>query len=1136
MTLLPEVVSAIVTFVAFENDGATLDDFIKALPDHPEPQEVQRWLDELVAAQLLDRIAGTSPQRYMALEAANVYLPEHIRAALAAASAADSAGSPETAFAASPETSPAASPVAASNSIDSVPPEASRKRRTSRTAEPSSPGKVIAKVIKEALGGSSASGAGAGSRDRTAGVPKSAIDGIAKLLSAGFSTVFPGRLSPTLKAILTATIGALLFTLYTVVRGSPWLVITVGLVVVAGALAMGHVVQGRGTVMGSMSGTGKDAVSDSGAASSGSDAGARQRTFRGILVVAASVAAIVLILGARWYWSRRIRPPTDLVTAYILNQFAPLPVAVAGLDLKYGEPTEVGCPVTLQARVVTKEPLYRAADTAEYLRTHAAMEMTAIAAANRLLDGPDGAHLRAALGAAFDPQTGSQPVPGTAPQIVPTTAPGAAPQRLPTAPSPPLEDITLVTTQTPPGASVVVSGTLLAWRNAGTWGFSGDLHWNRATFEGKRNVPNQATFALDVPADVERLSSLIAAHAGYAARVQAAATAYAPELGRERRQRVDAYAQRFSPGALLSGVFVDPARSESHRVAFEIVAAGAATQTVTALLHNDGGWSEARPFQGEWSVPASDDLCNLTLRTRDEDRIDDAGPLLEKRGALMVVLQVRPDGATSDARGQWQLRCIDPAGAADVKAEFTRPVFQAMAATKPGFMYRGVAVSRLRQTTETVQLRFTEQDPAGLVLRAILESPPAPGAGPATSLSRPFRGTILGNTYRSSNRPIRLRSDDADRIARASQTSPFGVNTTNNSLTIALSVDGTRLVGEDNYFTYDLERVSQETGDRRQETAGGDRKSEPRTQNPEPKTAVVAATSGEAPASKLGEPTAPGTATDVSVANPGPSSAIHQPVSPITVSQAPITAAAAAAARPLFGDADVQEIILRSLKTFSMQPGAYVFFEGSWVPLPKNNGRWVRTLAQAANGKFATLNAWEDKLAGRTGDSRQATGHSPAAEPKTQNTEPKTGVSRGQETGDRDVQLRTPNSEPRTAAAAAPPAAYIMFDGRKRVPAVSGKNLTLLFVGELPTVPSEVLAKHPELKTYPLVEVAPMKTTSNGSRLAPLVEIAPGLLAFGPNRVDAMIETPGEDVAFLRCTVPLAPGRYALSAGPQSFD
>lgn len=57
------------------------------------------------------------------------------------------------------------------------------------------------------------------------------------------------------------------------------------------------------------------------------------------------------------------------------------------------------------------------------------------------------------------------------------------------------------------------------------------------------------------------------------------------------------------------------------------------------------------------------------------------------------------------------------------------------------------------------------------------------------------------------------------------------------------------------------------------------------------------------------------------------------------------------------------------------------------------------------------------------------------------------------------------------------------------------------------------------------------KTLVNGTRVAPLVEIAPGLIAFGPNRVDALLETPVEGFTFLRGTVPLIPGRYTLSAG-----
>lgn len=131
----------------------------------------------------------------------------------------------------------------------------------------------------------------------------------------------------------------------------------------------------------------------------------------------------------------------------------------------------------------------------------------------------------------------------------------------------------------------------------------------------------------------------------------------------------------------------------------------------------------------------------------------------------------RLDGAVADARGPWQLRRIEPANAAEVKAEFPRAVAHAMDTTRTGLVYRGVAVSKLRQTPSGCS-GGSWQDPAGALLRAVLETlPETRGASAASAAGapwvRPFRGTILANSYRSGGRPIRLRSDDADRVARA---------------------------------------------------------------------------------------------------------------------------------------------------------------------------------------------------------------------------------------------------------------------------------------------------------------------------------------------------------------------------------
>ena len=739
---------------------------------------------------------------------------------------------------------------------------------------------------------------------------------------------------------------------------------------------------------------------------------AMSRGRRVLIATAITLAIAGAIAGAIYHRSQQ-RPSPSHVGDFLAASLKPLPVRVATPDVTYVTSSSAGCRIVYHAMVTTTAPLYRRIDAIEYLRSHAPSDWSAIDAAAVLLRGPNAARLRTAL-----------------------TSP---------APTPDLRDIVLYAVQTPPGLTVAAQGTLYAWRSDGAWAFTVEQGGvDRARFPG--DAKPLGALAVDQPGDSATLTKLVAERRAYAAKVQAAATALADELTREREQRAKAIGQLLGRGTVFGGTVTT--RSETARVALEIMESTAAHRVV-ALLRNDGGWTDTRRFQGEWALDAEAEAGVVTLRTQNDEAIGRGGPLLETSGTWSVVLQVHTDGTATDSRGEWQLHRLDAAETAALKADFTHAVTQALDATKAGFVYRGTSTSAKDGTIESLYLRFVEQTPDGVTLRATLESATIAGR------SRPFRGNVVGNTYRAGRNPIRLRSPDSDRSRVADAKSPLGLNTTNDSLGLALRVDGTRLVGEDDRFVYQFERA------------------------PEGAAAPAAQTSDQ------------GLGADVRTKDQGPGTNV------MTKDQGPGTrdsAAAVAAARPLFGSADVEQIIVRSLKNFAAQPGAYVFFEGGWVPLPKNNGRAVQGLAQSLNGKLNALTRWEDKLTGKT----------PA--------------------------------QPVSGTGSTAPVAQIAFDGRTKVPVVGSKNLTLLFVGRVEPLSVDILARYPELKTYPLVELAPLKTLPNGTRVAPLVEVAPGLIAFGAYRVEAMLETPVAGFTLLRCPEPLAPAHYVLTAGNQIFE
>ena len=165
-------------------------------------------------------------------------------------------------------------------------------------------------------------------------------------------------------------------------------------------------------------------------------------------------------------------------------------------------------------------------------------------------------------------------------------------------------------------ATVALTATLFAWRRDGAWVFTGDrTGFERPPFAGDPKPAGPAVFAVDLPVDSSRLKTLLADRVAYAAKVQAAAATVAADVERERRQQAQIYAQLLRPGTLFAGALADGARGDSHGVVLELTERAETPGTVVALLRNDGGWTDVRRFQGEWSLDASgDELASLRQR------------------------------------------------------------------------------------------------------------------------------------------------------------------------------------------------------------------------------------------------------------------------------------------------------------------------------------------------------------------------------------------------------------------------------------------------------------------------------------------------------------------------------------------
>lgn len=769
------------------------------------------------------------------------------------------------------------------------------------------------------------------------------------------------------------------------------------------------------------------------------------------------LVAVAILAGVLWYRLRQ-RPSATTVRDYLVQSVAPLPVRVVALTLTYGPTTATGCPVTYQVRFETTEPLFRPVDPTEYLRVHA-------------VDADQG------------PGTKDQRPANQTDPVSSAAANGSA--NPPSVVRPPQ---LLVTTATPPGAAAFGSGSLTAWRSNGVWVFTP----SGATLDRTRLVgePKPAgALAVDLPADAARLNAWVAEQVAAAARAREAAAAAAADQERFRQQQTAAFGQQLRPGTLFTGTITDPIRGAQQRVIVELT--GATGAQLTAVLRNDGGWSDTRRFTGDWVVTPAADAAVVTLRTSRADAVADAGPLLDDRLDWALILQLGADGSVSAPAGPTvvrtsptalpvALRRVDPAAAEDVRADVLRPLSAAVAATRPGAVYRGTALSKVYRTTEELVLRFGGNGgrslaPLGTVSSSNPPIPPGSGSQPASGPANPasldplqpgvlvatlasaaapervrrFSGELVSSTYRVGDRPVWLRSEDAQRVPGADPRSPLGLNTTNNSLVLALRVSGAGLVGEDARFTYTFAAAADQGP-----------ATEPRDQGP-------------------GDQTGPAFNPASTSASNGSSNPASNPVS---------NGASNPASNPASNGSAVPSSAVRPSPAFPTAAGAYGLVGGEWVALPHNAPQAIRKGARPFDAFFSSLEALERRLAGK-------------------------------------------ELEPASEIWGA-----LTFDGGEPVPWLPAEAAVVIYVGEIAPLDAKLLKKYPTLKLEPLIELARLETLDSGSRSVLLSTVVPGIAGFGPRRIAAEIDGPAPRVTRLRCPAPLLPGRYALMCNDQQYE
>jgi hypothetical protein len=694
--------------------------------------------------------------------------------------------------------------------------------------------------------------------------------------------------------------------------------------------------------------------------------------------------------------------------------------------------------------------------------------------------------------------------------------------------SEPLGGITLVKETTPAGKVISLDGILDARRVEDGWSFR------------ETQVPNPSEPLTGLPKTDIKGRVFVVTDAGDMAQVKALVQSEGELLSRLATAENDYFRwvlnnllAKVKPGSVFAGTATST-NNETERVFIEVRSLDASSGGITALMRNDGGWTDSRRFKGSFAFDRDEAMLKMTLTTQNQDYIPNSGPFLGTTGGWTLVFDLDDTNLTQEPRAsspwRYKLDLLSDEDAAKLKAELQAEFVSAMAATADGSVFLGTAVSKNQAETYKYFLRFVAQQGGGAPI-ANLEVPGRPHQ------RRPFGVTIIPSRYRSEGWPIRLETRDRQNIAAPNeQNSPATVPW---AYHVRFKLENGHLVGDTAGSTFNFSAATPD------DIAYWDkfcRDSEQRllsfVQNganydvflhskngsytePARLTFTRVDQGGEFVEARLDSAdidrvhaTLRGTVAfddhRVTLSKTGgvmnTGGRLHAPlfvqtyntvtldlivgdssVSGETRDQSwsiEIPHGIAAAATPSSSDTPPPQPSSTAVGDYPTAPGAYAWIDGKWVSLPHNNGRVSQ------------------------------------------------GLLFGVKLSVNGVNLSGNNTPPPRADKLA----NLVFDGADLIPSADAASVKVVVIGPYQQLPVSALNQYPVLRSYPHLEMAPTVSDGPSKRVAGLYRIAPGFAGFSDTRAPAALEQVSDVITVLTATQPLPPGNYAIFSAPNCYE
>lgn len=378
-----------------------------------------------------------------------------------------------------------------------------------------------------------------------------------------------------------------------------------------------------------------------------------------------------------------------------------------------------------------------------------------------------------------------------------------------------LNQCVLLKQSAPVGYSYNIIGNMSAGKYGNAWqlslsGMQPDQNQPQgqiaSEFQGKVMIT-------DRPEDAEKLKSIIANAKDVVQRLEKAQQTYAQEDKAAQQQRIVSAISKIQVGSLFVGS-ASEGRGDPKVLYFEITALDKDQNTVTAILRNDGGWIDARRFQGTYSYDTDRNVLNVKLATRSDDAVRDCGPFLELIQDWTITCSLDGDSLTGKS-GNWSYTfnrvADDQKDSAIAKARDEEMKW--LAATQQGKMYRVFTTVSQKAWSKEYLFTFTKQERNGIVLEGVLEQP---GRG----WRRHFRGTLIANRYKADGKTLRLITENTEQVVLASKDDNLSPLGNPNTLSWYPKLDNGRftcdswIVGGSDNWHMEFEPISKDEADK----------------------------------------------------------------------------------------------------------------------------------------------------------------------------------------------------------------------------------------------------------------------------------------------------------------------------------